>query len=99
MNLVGFLFLVFATITFNFPSLAPVDKDNMNYTSVVVGLILLISLLTWIFDGRKNFTGSRSGIMDAIEAEYVGLDPGVTVKPDFDRESGSGNVIKNEKTV
>jgi choline transport protein len=99
LNLIGFLFLAFATITFNLPSIAPVDKDNMNYTSAAVGFIFLVSLLTWIFDGRKNFTGPQSDIMNAIEAEKMGIDPGVTMKPKSDDESGSDHVVKDEKTL
>lgn len=35
----------------------PVTKDNMNYTSAALGVIGVISLLTWITTGRKRFTG------------------------------------------
>ncbi|OCB86159.1 amino acid transporter [Sanghuangporus baumii] len=56
-NVIGFLFLLFASITFNFPQVKPVTKDNMNYTSAALGVIGLISLLTWITTGRKRFTG------------------------------------------
>ena len=44
-NLVGLVFLLFTSVTFNFPTLAPVDKDNMNYTSAAIGVIGLISIL------------------------------------------------------
>lgn len=100
-NLVGFLFLTFATITFNFPTISPVDKNNMNYTSAAVGLIFLISLLTWIFDGRKNFTGPDSGILNATEAEDMGLglDAAAAAKTRYDSESGSETAVKNEKTL
>lgn len=57
LNLFGLVFLLFASITFNFPSTAPVDHQSMNYTSAAIGVIALISLLTWITTGRKNFTG------------------------------------------
>ncbi|KAI9711024.1 MAG: hypothetical protein M1820_002462 [Bogoriella megaspora] len=57
LNLIGFVFLLFSTITFNFPSLAPVTSENMNYTSAAIGLIMLIAAVTWITTGRKNFTG------------------------------------------
>lgn len=59
LNAIGFLFLVFTSITFNLPSLSPVTPQNMNYTSAAVGVIMLISALTWVFDGRKSFTGPR----------------------------------------
>lgn len=57
MNIFGLTFLLFASITFNFPSAAPVDHQSMNYTSAAIGVIAVISLITWITTGRKNFTG------------------------------------------
>lgn len=60
LNVVGFIFLLFAAITFNFPSTSPVDKDSMNYTSAAIGVIGLISLVTWLTTGQKNFTGPGS---------------------------------------
>ena len=59
MNMLGFLFLLFTSITFNFPTIAPVDKDNMNYTSAAIGVIGLISVVTWLTTGRKGFTGPQ----------------------------------------
>lgn len=57
LNVLGLLFLLFASITFNFPSEAPVTHESMNYTSAAIGVIGLISLVTWIHTGRKNYTG------------------------------------------
>ena len=57
LNILGLLFLLFASITFNFPSTSPVDKDSMNYTSAAIGVIGLISTVTWFTTGRKHFTG------------------------------------------
>ncbi|KAI4141852.1 MAG: hypothetical protein L6R39_005162 [Caloplaca ligustica] len=59
MNLIGLAFLLFTSITFNFPTLGPVDRENMNYTSAAIGVIGLISLVTWITTGRKAFTGPQ----------------------------------------
>jgi choline transport protein len=60
-NIVGFLFLTFFCITFNFPSVSPVDSENMNYTSAATGVVMLISAITWITTGRKRFTGPDAG--------------------------------------
>jgi hypothetical protein len=57
LNVLGLLFLLFASITFNFPSYYPVDKDSMNYTSAAIGVVALISLVTWFTTGQKHFTG------------------------------------------
>ena len=75
LNLIGAVFLLFASITFNFPGIAPVTAQNMNYTSAAIGIIGLISLVTWVLDGRKNFTGPRIGsgevgVREAVEESF-----------------------------
>lgn len=88
LNSVGFLFLLFAAITFNFPSVAPVDSENMNYCSAAIGVIGTISLVTWIVDGRKNFTGPVTGEVNATVAEEHGLSLG---KQERDSDGGQAN--------
>ncbi|KAI1213951.1 putative GABA permease [Annulohypoxylon truncatum] len=56
LNMIGACYLLFAAVTFNFPSTAPIDSQNMNYCSAAVGLVMLISAVTWFTGGRKNFT-------------------------------------------
>lgn len=57
LNVVGLIFLLFASITFNFPSSYPVTQESMNYTAVAIGVIGLLSAVTWFTTGRKRFTG------------------------------------------
>lgn len=57
LNIIGLLFLLFAAITFNFPSENPVSHQSMNYTSAAIGVVALISGITWITTGRKQFSG------------------------------------------
>ncbi|KAI9731548.1 MAG: hypothetical protein M1834_004668 [Cirrosporium novae-zelandiae] len=72
LNIVGFLYLVFTSITFNFPTVYPVDRENMNYTCAAVGIIMLISAVTWVVDGRKNFTGPETGeVTEIVHGEEV----------------------------
>lgn len=54
---VGFAFLVFAAITFKFPSQAPVSEVSMNYINTAIGVVALLSILTWITTGYKHFHG------------------------------------------
>ncbi|KAF2733790.1 GABA permease [Polyplosphaeria fusca] len=61
LNIIGFIFLTFCCITFNFPGVSPVSSTNMNYTSAAIGVIMTLSLITWITTGRKRFTGPDSG--------------------------------------
>ena len=90
-NMVGLLFLTFATITFNFPSVAPVDAQNMNYCSAAIGVIGLVSAVTWVCDGRKNFTGPETGgVVNVAVAvgEERGAGMGMGVLEGKGRESG-----------
>jgi choline transport protein len=48
-------YLLFTSITFNFPTLKPVDSENMNYTSAAVGVVMLVALITWFATARKSF--------------------------------------------
>ncbi|KLO20098.1 amino acid transporter [Schizopora paradoxa] len=64
LNIIGFVFLLFASITFNFPTVSPVNKDNMNYTSAAIGVIGAVSVVTWIASGRRNFTGPKTELLD-----------------------------------
>lgn len=57
LNVLGLLFLLFASITFNLPTQYPVNRDSMNYTSAAIGVVALISLVTWLTTGQKHFTG------------------------------------------
>ncbi|KAL2047308.1 hypothetical protein N7G274_001329 [Stereocaulon virgatum] len=76
MNITGLVFLVFTSITFNFPTLAPVTPGDMNYTSAAIGIIGLISIVTWFTTGRKNFTGPQiAGHVAVLEAR-LGEIPG-----------------------
>ncbi|KAF2104499.1 GABA permease [Rhizodiscina lignyota] len=75
LNIVGFLYLMFAVVIFNLPTLSPVTSENMNYTCAAIGAIMLIAAVTWILTGRKHFSGPEGGkIMDARHGEGTVLE-------------------------
>ncbi|KAK0521095.1 hypothetical protein OC835_006994 [Tilletia horrida] len=52
--------LIFCIVTIAFfllPPTLPATAENMNYTAVVVAIIIIVASLTWILDGRYNFEG------------------------------------------
>ncbi|KAF4771469.1 hypothetical protein N7455_007806 [Penicillium solitum] len=79
---IGLLFLLLASITFNFPSDAQVTSESMNYTSAAIGLVILLSLVTWFTTATNRFVGPsdvRHLAVDGIERpmtlqleDYVG---------------------------
>ncbi|KAG9522252.1 putative GABA permease, partial [Aureobasidium melanogenum] len=68
-NLVGAIYLLFTSITFNFPTENPVDSENMNYTSAAIGLMLLLAAITWMTTGRRRYQKSLSILTEGTEME------------------------------
>ncbi|OJD32257.1 gaba permease [Diplodia corticola] len=72
-NVVGFVYLAFAVITFNFPTVDPVDRENMNYTSAAVGVVMIIAAGTWVTTGRKQYSGpemeAKGVVVEGVERE------------------------------
>ncbi|KAK4630932.1 hypothetical protein CLAFUW4_03143 [Fulvia fulva] len=38
----------------------------MNYCIVAFAIVFIISMITWIFDGRKNYTGPKVEMDDDV---------------------------------
>lgn len=62
-------YTILTTVLFLFPPARPVSGSNMNYCIVAFGIIILISGLQWIFDGRKNYTGPRITVDEGVVAD------------------------------
>lgn len=58
------------TVLFVFPPEMATTAMNMNYCIVAFGVILLIAMVQWILDGRKNYTGPEVDI-DALMNGHV----------------------------
>ncbi|KAJ5210949.1 Amino acid/polyamine transporter I [Penicillium cf. griseofulvum] len=68
---IGLLFLLFASVTFNFPSDAPVTSESMNYTSAAIGMLTLLSLVTWFTTATNRFAGPsdiRRLVVEGVES-------------------------------
>lgn len=59
-----------------FPPFLPVTGSNMNYCIVAFGIILIISVIQWFVDGRKNFKGPKIDPEVLEQADLVGLSTG-----------------------
>lgn len=86
LNILGLLFLLFTSITFNFPTLSPVNEEDMNYTCAAIGVIALVSIATWVTTGRRGFTGPQVQVVE-------GVGGGETGKGEGKVEAGGGEKI------
>jgi choline transport protein len=92
---IGVAYVIITTVLFLFPPDLPVTGSNMNYCVVVFFIILVVSILQWVFDGRKNFTGPRVDIDALQNGEVVGLQP----SPSSEDGSGSGSYGDDSKVA
>ncbi|PQE09309.1 GABA permease protein [Rutstroemia sp. NJR-2017a BVV2] len=91
-NGVGLAYLLFACITFNFPSVSPVTSENMNYTSAAIGVIMFVAAVTWFTTARKRFSGPE------IEVVVHGLaEPGAEAGVGERVESSNSDETRAEK--
>lgn len=65
-NLLGVAYCILTTVLFVFPPDLPVTGTNMNYCIVAFGIVVLISVVQWFVDGRKNYTGPKVELDDQI---------------------------------
>lgn len=55
----------------------------MNYCVVAFGVILLIAVVTWIFDGRKNYKGPHIDVEGLKKEEVEGVKAASTENVDL----------------
>ncbi|KAI5459483.1 amino acid/polyamine transporter I [Mariannaea sp. PMI_226] len=58
-NIVTLLFAPFITIMYSFPVELPVTGSSMNYTSAVIGVMVIFAILNWFLYARKKYSGPR----------------------------------------
>ncbi|KAI9639925.1 hypothetical protein NHQ30_011701 [Ciborinia camelliae] len=98
-NGVGLAYLLFACITFNFPSVYPVDRENMNYTSAAIGVIMVVAGVTWGTTGRKRFSGPEIEVVELVAGleRRVGLEGGPPGGERMDSEEICRKGMREEK--
>lgn len=71
-NIIGLAYTIVTTVLFLFPPAIPVTSGSqMNYCIVAFAIIVIISGLQWIIDGRKNYEGPRITIDEIRRASMV----------------------------
>ncbi|KAF2087070.1 amino acid transporter [Saccharata proteae CBS 121410] len=72
LNLIGLAYVLVTTVLFVFPPEIPVSGSSMNYCIVVFAIVVIISGITWIVDGRKNYAGPTLDMgIEVIEARNM----------------------------
>lgn len=70
LNLIGLAYIILTTVLFLFPPELPVTANNMNYCVVAFAIWLAISVIQWIIDGRRNYSGPKfdDHVLDAVSS-------------------------------
>ncbi|KAH9451881.1 hypothetical protein Pst134EA_025822 [Puccinia striiformis f. sp. tritici] len=51
------LWIIVITVFFCLPNATPITRETLNYTPVVVGVLIVWIVLSWIFWARQSFSG------------------------------------------
>ncbi|KAF8172767.1 APC amino acid permease [Mycena galopus ATCC 62051] len=63
-NIACISWTLFVCVIFSFPTVKPVTSLNMNYASVITVGVMFLSLVWYVLDAHKHYTGPRSNIRD-----------------------------------
>lgn len=66
-NAISVIWLLFISITMFFPTVSPVDAGNMNYTVVIMFIVIAYSVICWFIQGRKTYKGPSEVLEEDIE--------------------------------
>jgi amino acid transporter len=56
-NIVASCYILFLTVFLVLPTTMPVTAQNMNYASLILGGVLILVTIDWVFRARKKFDG------------------------------------------
>ncbi|KAK4556754.1 hypothetical protein LTR86_006325 [Recurvomyces mirabilis] len=65
-NILGVIYVIVTTVLFVFPPALPVTGNSMNYCIVAFAIVLIISMIQWFVDGRKNYKGPKVELDDQV---------------------------------
>lgn len=70
------LYLVFCVIFMYFPTTIPVTGNNMNYSCVATGIIIILALISWFGGAHKTYIHTvdnleSAGVIEAVDADAV----------------------------
>ncbi|KAK0383891.1 hypothetical protein NLU13_7983 [Sarocladium strictum] len=63
-NMFSICYILFLTAFLVLPTVMPVTAQNMNYASVILGGVLILVTIDWIFRGRKAYNGPKNETYD-----------------------------------
>ncbi|ODV60029.1 amino acid permease [Ascoidea rubescens DSM 1968] len=88
------IWTVFLSIVFVFPNFMPVDKENMNYTIVILGAVFLGAGGWWLLGAKNWYVGPISNIDDSYAKEVKGV---IHNKPKEEKQEPEAEVGTSDK--
>ena len=75
-NLLGIAYVIVTTVLFLFPPELPTTAGNMNYCVVAFGVVVIVSMVQWFLDGRRNYQGPTVEVVGTERMGKLGGDTG-----------------------
>ncbi|KAG2199321.1 hypothetical protein INT47_012955 [Mucor saturninus] len=57
LNIISVVWIIFFSVVLCIPSVSPVSPESMNWSSIMLGGVMIFSLIFWFVSGRKNHRG------------------------------------------
>jgi len=99
-NILGVVYVMITSVLFVFPPDLPTDASDMNYCIVAFGIVIIISVIQWFVDGRKNYHGPNINLDDnVLVAAQTHEGTGRMEEVGEEKSSGDGEAELDEKTI
>lgn len=90
-NILGIIYVILTTVLFVFPPAIPVTGSSMNYCIVVFFIVVMISLIQWMIDGRKNYRGPKIDMQEIILTAEMTNDDNAAAKEGYSNGEADSN--------
>ena len=86
-NWVGLIYCCVTTVFFFFPGSPAPNASTMNYAIAVFGIMVLIAIGFWFFNGRHSYLRTDGALVEMNRAAQLEAQPGQRIYQDQDQRS------------
>lgn len=66
-NMIAVAWIAFFSVVLCIPTVNPVSPETMNWSCLMIGVVLLFALAFWYISGRKHYKGPMQTVNDKEE--------------------------------
>ena len=71
MGIFSVVWCLFMILILCLPQAAPISIDNMNYSPIALGIVIIFAFVSWMVSARHWFKGSLKLLIDLNNSKYL----------------------------